>query len=90
MEIEDQFKSKDMTFYLRLTLKDQALSAHRSEYPQKVNTYPKICSLLKLRFDTRTKMDTNSKVLHRLTFNTFISQAGGSITREFNALVLRI
>lgn len=43
---EYQLKSKDMVYYLRMTLKDQKLPVHRSEYPRKVKTQPKICRIL--------------------------------------------
>lgn len=88
--LDYQLRSKDMAFYLRLTIKDQALAVHRSEYPLKVKTYPKICRLLQLRFDTRTKGDTNSKVLHRLKFDTLLKAANGSPLQAFSALVLRV
>lgn len=88
--LDYQLKSKDMAYYLRLTLKDHTLSVHRSQYPAKVKTNPKLCKILKLRFDTRTKKDTNSKALHRLTFEPFLTSACGSPLCAFSALVLRM
>lgn len=88
--LDYQLRSKDMAFYLRLTLKDQALAVHRAEFPLKVKTYPKLCRVLEQRFDTRSKRDTNSKALRRLDFSEFLKDAKGSQTRAFNNLVLRI
>lgn len=63
---------------------------HRSEFPKHVKTYQKICEVLKFRFDSNTKRETNTKSLQRLDFSTFLKEAGGSTLRAFNAFVLRI
>lgn len=83
-------RSKDLSYYLRITLKDQALSVHRSEFPSKVRTYPKICDVLRYRFDNSTKRETNTKALMRLDFDTLLKEANGSTLKAFNNLVLQI
>lgn len=88
--LDYQLRSKDIAFYLRLTLKDQALAVHRTEFPLRVRTYPKLCKVVKQRFDNRSKREANSKALHRLDFNTFLRQAKESPIRAFNDLAIRI
>lgn len=54
-----------------------------------MKTNPKICELLKFRFDNSTKGETNFKALQRLDFEMFLQDASGSTLREFNSLVPR-
>lgn len=88
--LDYQLRSKDLAYYLRLTLRDQALAVHRSEYPRNVKTYQKLCAVMKNRFETDTKRETNAKVLSRLKFGTFVKEARGSTLKSFSALVVRI
>lgn len=85
-----QLRSKDLAYFLRLTLRDQALAVHRAEFPVRVKTYPKVCEVLKGRFDNSTKRETNSKALMRLDFNELLKEADGSTRKAFNLLVLKI
>lgn len=88
--LDYHLRSKDLAYFLRLTLRDQALAVHRSEFPKQVKTYMKICEVLKSRFDSNTKREKNTKVLKRIDSSTFLNDASGSSLRAFNALVLRI
>lgn len=81
--------SKDLAYHLRLTLKDQLLAFHKSEYPRYAKTCQMI-SLLKGRFDTNNKRETNLKALSPLKFQHFIRDSLGSSQKTFNALVLRV
>lgn len=42
------------------------------------------------RFDSRTKRETNTKALLRLSYDKFLKEWRGSPLKEFNNLVLRI
>lgn len=90
LAMDYQLRSKDFAYFLRLTLKDQALAVHRSEFPKNVKTYPKICTILTHRFDNALRRETNTKSLLRLDFKKFLKDVDGSNLKAINNLVLRI
>lgn len=88
--LDYHLRSKCLAYFLRLTLRDQALAVHRSEFTKLVKRYPKICDVLRFRFDSATKRETNTKALQRLDFEAFMKDASGSTLPTLNALVLQI
>lgn len=81
--LDYQVRSKDLAYFLTLTLRDQALAVNRAEYPKNIRTYPKICEILRYRFDNKTKRGTNNKALMRLDFKTFLKEANGPTLKAF-------
>lgn len=79
-----------MAYFLRLAMKDQSLAIHRTEYPAHIRTCPKLCEVIRQRFDSATRKETNSRELLPLTFLKFLKEANGYTLKAFNALVLRV
>lgn len=75
---------------MRLTLRDQSLALHKSEFPSIAKTYAKLCQVMRKRFDSTNKRKYNTKAILGLSFGKFFSDSECSQLKVFNRLVLRI